>query len=185
MPDEDQENKKVEGKPEKAQAEESKAEPEEGESDLKDRLLRLAAEFDNYKKRVAKDIANSKDMGRADAVSKLLPTLDEFELAINSFDKKDEHMKGISLVYSNFLNTLNGLGLREIEAVGKFDPYRHEIMLAKQSSEEDGTIIEVVRKGYMLNSVMLRPASVIVAKNEGSEKKDEGKGDKENDDKKG
>ena len=134
---------------------------------LKDRLLRMAAEFDNYKKRVSKEMDSSKAMGRADAVAKLLPTLDEFELAMEAFSsrgKEDEHMKGVALVYSNLLSTLRGMGLREIASDGKFDPYRHEIVLVQESGREDGSIIEVVRKGYMLNDIMLRPASVIVSR---------------------
>jgi molecular chaperone GrpE len=145
---------------------------------LKDRLLRMAAEFDNYKKRVAKDMDNSKEMGRAEVISKLLPTVDEFELAIGAFESKDEHLKGIDLIYSNMMSTLHSFGLREIEVSGKFDPYRHEIMLAQESDKEDGAIIKVVRKGYLLNTIMLRPASVIVSKGsaqaEGKEKKADG-----------
>ncbi len=160
----DDEQVKEESEAHKAQIESEDSAKEQAE--LKDRLLRMAAEFDNYKKRVAKDIDNSKEMGRADVISKLLPTVDEFELAIGSFDKKDEHLKGIELIYSNLMSTLRGFGLREVEVDGKFDPYRHEIMLVQQSDKEDGTIINVVRKGYMLNAVMLRPASVIVAKSE-------------------
>ncbi len=164
-----------EGEIEEVEAEEVASEGAE----LKDRILRMAAEFDNYKKRVAKDIDNSKEAGRADVISKLLPTVDEFELAINSFDKKDEHLKGISLIYSNLMSTLRGFGLREIQADGKFDPYKHETMLVQESDEEDGKIVKVVRKGYMLNTIMLRPASVIIAKSkapqEGEKKENEKK----------
>jgi molecular chaperone GrpE len=135
-------------------------------AELKDRLLRMAAEFDNYKKRVAKDIDNSKDLGRADVISKLLPTLDEFELAMASMGKEDENHKGIALIYSNLISTLKGFGLREIDAKGKADPYRHEIVMAQKSDTEDGTIIGVVRKGYMLNEIMIRPASVIISQND-------------------
>ncbi len=136
----------------------------EDAAELKDRLLRLAAEFDNYKKRTAKDLGSASDKGRADVLARLLPVIDEFELAIGSMDLKQEHAKGISLIYSNFISALKSLGLRPMEIKGKYDPYRHEIMLAEESSEEEGTILEVVRKGYMLNDMMLRPASVIISK---------------------
>ncbi|MHB1829886.1 MAG: nucleotide exchange factor GrpE [Candidatus Micrarchaeaceae archaeon] len=152
--------------------EEVKAEPSESDN-LKDRILRMAAEFDNYKKRVAKEIDGSKEAGKADIISKLLPTVDEFELALDAFGKDDEHRKGIALIYSNLMGTLRNCGLREIESQGKFDPYRHEIVLTRESKEEDGVIIEVIRKGYMLNNIMLRPASVIVSKIE-TEKKENG-----------
>ena len=144
--------------------EEKAAEAADQSAELKDRLLRLAAEFDNYKKRVAKDLDNSKDVGRAEVISKLLQTVDEFELALDACEKDDEHFRGIALIFSNLMSTLKGFGLSEIEAEGKFDPYRHEIMLTRESGKKDGEILEVVRKGYMLNNVMLRPASVIVSK---------------------
>ncbi len=162
MAEEDPKDEKADGK--KIPEEEQEEQPENEEVELKDRILRMAAEFDNYKKRVAKEIDASKDMGRADVITRILPTLDEFQLAIDSFDKKDEHVKGITLIYSNLMSALKSFGLREIESKGKFDPYKHEIMLVQESSEDDDVIIGVVRKGYMLNTIMLRPASVIVSK---------------------
>lgn len=156
---------------EKDQKNETPVEKTEGAAkdecaEVKDRLLRLAAEFDNYKKRVAKDIDNSKDVGRAEVISRLLSTMDEFELALGSFDKEDEHTKGIELIFSNFVSSLRSFGLKEIDVKGKFDPYKHEIMLGRESDKPDGEILEVVRKGYTLNNVMIRPASVIISKKE-------------------
>ncbi len=133
-------------------------------AEVRDRLLRLAAEFDNYKKRVAKEIDGAKDMGRADVIVRLLPTLDEFELALDAFGKEDEHMKGVALIFSNFISALKSQGLKEIDAAGKFDPYKHEIVMGRKSDRPEGEILEVVRNGYMLNSIMLRPASVIISK---------------------
>lgn len=160
-----------EGKEESSNNKETKENDEKEEvSEIKDRLLRLAAEFDNYKKRVAKESENARSIGKSEAITKLLPTLDEFELAIESM-KNDEKSKGITLIFSNFMGALKSLGLKEIDADGKFDPYRHEIMLATESEKPEGTIIEVIRKGYMLNDIMLRPASVIISK--GAVKKDE------------
>ena len=142
-----------------------KEEPSESDA-LKDRILRMAAEFDNYKKRVAKEIEGSKEAGKAEVITKLLPAVDEFELALDALGKEDEHRKGIALIYSNLMGTLKNCGLHEIESHGKFDPYKHEIVLTRESKEEDGMIIEVIRKGYMLNNIMLRPASVIVSRKE-------------------
>ena len=133
-------------------------------AELKDRMLRLAAEFDNYKKRVAKDLGASSDKGKAEILAKLLPVIDEFELAISNMDVKQEHAKGISLIYSNFISTLKSAGLRAFEVSGRYDPYKQEIVLAEESDEEEGTVLGVVRKGYAFNEIMLRPASVIVAK---------------------
>lgn len=153
---------------------EAPAEPADQNAQLRDRLLRLAAEFDNYKKRVAKDLDSSKELGRSEVVAKLLPTIDEFELAMRAFEKDDEHMKGMALIFSNLMSTLKGFGLREIDVTGKFDPYKHEIVLVRESEKDDGEIIEVVRKGYTMNNVMLRPASVIVSKPESGKEKTKG-----------
>ncbi|EQD50862.1 GrpE protein, partial [mine drainage metagenome] len=128
--------------------------PEKEIADLKDRMLRLAAEFDNYKKRVAKDLNASSDKGKAEIIAKLLPVIDEFELAISNMDIKQEHAKGISLIYSNFISTLKSAGLRALEVSGRYDPYKQEILLAEESNEEDGTILEVVRKGYAFNEII-------------------------------
>ena len=156
------EEKKAEAS-EKAANGEGRAIAEEN-SELKERLLRLAAEFDNYKKRVVKDLGASSDKGKAEIIAKLLPVIDEFELAISNMDIKQEHAKGISLIYSNFISILKSAGLRALDVSGRYDPYKQEIVLVEESDEEEGTIIEVVRKGYAFNEIMLRPASVIVAK---------------------
>ncbi|MDE1827749.1 MAG: nucleotide exchange factor GrpE [Candidatus Micrarchaeota archaeon] len=162
----DEEKDKKESQKENEQVVEGVAKdaPDESE-ELKDRLLRLAAEFDNYKKRTGKEIDASKNLGKAELLKKLLPTLDEFELAISSMDSsKNDALKGMKLVYSNFSDALKAEGLQEMDAKGKADPYRHEVVMAKESEEEEGTILEVVRKGYMFKDLMIRPASVIVSK---------------------
>ncbi len=153
-------NGKPESEPPK-EAAPAEAIPETAE--LKDRLLRLAAEFDNYKKRVAKDLDNAKNVGKVEFMRKLLPTLDEFELALQAMGKEAEHAKGVEMVYSNFLDALKSQGLEEIEAKGKADPFKHEVILTRESDKKDGEIVEVVRKGYTLNGIMIRPASVIVS----------------------
>jgi molecular chaperone GrpE len=144
---------------------------------MKDKLLRLAAEFDNYKKRTARDIDMSKNVGKAELIRSLLPTIDEFELALSAFDgsKHDEgHVRGIELVFSNILGTLKGAGLKEVESKGRYDPYKHEIIMAKESKEPEGTIIEIVRKGYTFNDMLLRPSAVIVSKGNASKEEEKG-----------
>jgi len=160
---------------EEQKANEEKAEPKQEE--MKEQFLRLMAEFDNYKKRVRNEIAGARDMGRADVISHMLPVVDEFELAIAAISKSEDKiaLKGIEMLYSNFISALKKEGLSEIEVDGKFDPYKHEIMLVRESDKKEGTIIEVVKKGYNLNNVMIRPASVIVAKGKETEKKEEKK----------
>lgn len=94
----------------------------------------------------------------------MITVLDEFELAINAKGLDDEAAKGIELVYSNLVDSLKREGLRPIEVDGKFDPFKHEIVLVRESEEEEGTIIGVVRKGYAIGDLLIRPASVIVSK---------------------
>ncbi|MCL4403502.1 MAG: nucleotide exchange factor GrpE [Candidatus Marsarchaeota archaeon] len=145
----------------------SKEKKAEGENEsMKESMLRLAAEFDNYKKRAKKDIDSAKMLGAADLMRQLFPILDEFELALLAISKSTDKnlMKGIEMVYSNMSDTLRKYGLREIDTSGKFDPYKHEIVLARESTKEPGTIIEVIKKGYMFNEMVLRPAAVIIAK---------------------
>ncbi len=134
--------------------------------------MRLAAEFDNYKKKVRSEAETAKILGKAEFIRDLLPVLDEFELALISIKKdgSDGLAKGVELLYSNFLSTLKKVGLTEIKAEGKYDPYKHEIMMAEDASgKKPGTILAVTKKGYMLGELLLRPASVIVAKEEEEE----------------
>ncbi len=147
------------------------------DGDYKERLMRLAAEFDNYKKKTRNDIETAKIIGKAELMKKMLTVLDEFEVAIVATEKaKDEGMvKGFALLYSNFLDLLKKEGLKEIPAKGMLNPYMHEALMTMDSEKPDGTILEVVKKGYMLNEILLRPAAVIVAKHE--EKKKEEKDD--------
>ena len=133
-------------------------------AEMRDRLLRLAAEFDNYKKRVAKEISEAKNFGKAELAAKLLPVLDEFELAMVNADLSTEHGKGMKIVFSNLLTALKQEGLSEIEGKGTYDPYLQEIMMARQSDKPEGEILDTVRKGYKWNGILIRPASVIVSK---------------------
>ena len=144
-------------------------------AELRERMLRLAAEFDNYKKRTKSDVEKAQLLGKAEILKNLLPVLDEFELATLSISSsQDKNLaKGVGMVYSNLIDSLEKEGLTEIDTNGIFDPYKHEIVVSKvDSKRKPGTILEVVKKGYTFNGMMLRPASVIIAK-EGEEDKKE------------
>ncbi|MEM0149943.1 MAG: nucleotide exchange factor GrpE [Candidatus Micrarchaeaceae archaeon] len=144
--------------------------------ELKERMLRLAAEFDNYKKRTKEEMNSAKKIGKMELAKSLLPVLDEFELAVialNGNSRKEEGAganannsmaKGIEMVYSNLIDALKKNGISEISAEGTFDPYRHEIIMVKESSKDDGTILEVIKKGYTIDGMLIRPASVIVSR---------------------
>lgn len=180
------ESKKDEGSKKRPEEEESAelSDEEGGQDAMRERLLRLAAEFDNYKKRMSKQVEGAKELGKAEIITKILPSIDEFELALSSKSSDGDHLKGMEMVYSNLMGTLKSCGLTPIDSVGKSDPYKHEIILARESEKPEGTILEVVRKGYMFNSIMIRPASVVVSKGadrktkqEDDNKKSENKGE--------
>lgn len=153
----------------KQQKDEAKQQPvpqENKDKDLKEQVLRLAGQFDNYKKRTKNDVDNAKMVGKAELMKSLLSILDEFELALIVVNKTPDKIvaRGVEMLYSNFTDLLKKEGLEEVACKGVFDPYRHEIMMTRESKDKDGTILEVVKKGYLFDKVLLRPASVIVAK---------------------
>ena len=158
-----------------AEVENAKKE-EQDSSALKEQLLRLAAEFDNYKKKVKKDIEYSERRGKAALIKDLLPVIDDLEIAILAWKGgKDNLAQGLEMIYSNLMGVLKREGLSVVEVDGVFDPYRHEIVMAVESDEKEGTILGIVKKGYMFDDKLLRPASVMVAKNRKEEKKTEEK----------
>jgi molecular chaperone GrpE len=159
---------KKNGQPKAETAQQTPSKPQDSQEykDLKESMLRLAAEFDNYKKRTKADSENSRNFGKAELMRSLLPIIDEFELALIAVNKTEDKniAKGVEMLYSNFIDTLKKDGLTEIQCKGVFDPYIHEIVMTKESKEKGGTILEVIKKGYSFDKTLLRPASVIVAK---------------------
>jgi molecular chaperone GrpE len=132
--------------------------------ELKDTIQRLQADFENYKKQVEKQNLEVFKRAKADLINKLLPILDSFELAFKNDNKLEEFKKGIELIYSQFFQTLEDLGLRPITCEGKFDPYKHEVLLSQDSDKEGGTILEELQKGYMIEDCVLRHSKVKVVK---------------------
>lgn len=162
---EEKEKKQDTAAPGKELDKQEQAKPETEVQELRERMLRLAAEFDNYKKRTSTDIQRSRLEGKAEAIRPLLGILDEFELTLIAASKSDDKKlaRGVEMLYANLTETLRKEGLSEIKTDGSYDPYVHEIMQTKESGEAEGSILEVVRKGYTIGGIMLRPASVIVA----------------------
>jgi len=143
--------------------------PKDEQAEMKERMLRLAAEFDNYKKRSKAELEKAKDAGKAEMLLSVLPVLDEFELALISLGTMQDKSvaRGIEMVYANLLDALEREGLIELDTDGIYDPYKHEIVVSRaDSKKKPGTILEVVKKGYTFNGIMLRPASVIISKEE-------------------
>lgn len=138
---------------------------EQNIAELTELLQRLQAEFENYKKRVDKEKQEFCKLANAEFVSKLLPILDSFELALINKDKKEDFVKGVELIYSQLFDVLEKQGLRPIQALGrKFDPYSHEALLQQESDKEENLVLEELQKGYMFNNKLVRTSKVKISK---------------------
>ena len=136
-----------------------------------DRLLRMTAEFDNFKKRTARDRMEAIKYANEALIEQLIPTLDHFDMAIAATQNKDslslESIKtGVSMVYNQFKNILADHGLEEMDASGKmFDPSIHEAVSQKECTDvPEGQVVQQLRKGFRLKEKLIRPATVVVAK---------------------
>jgi len=131
-----------------------------------DRLRRLQAEFDNYRKRVAKEQTELVEMGAMPVVRRLLEVLDDFELALMSAEDQpdfDRFLKGVELVYAKLIDALKAEGLERMQAEGaRFDPELHEALLQTGEGEGDPFVADVLRPGYTLRGRVLRHAGVRV-----------------------
>jgi molecular chaperone GrpE len=157
---------------------------------LFDRLQRLAAEFDNYRKRNARENAALAERANERLVKELIPVLDDLARALDAAAEHEEAaqrpvrdsgpgegvggnrevpptardlFEGVRLVHRSLSDLLGKEGLAEIDTNGKFDPHVHEALLSQPSDREEGSVIEVVQKGYKLGDKVLRPARVVVA----------------------
>ncbi len=136
--------------------------------EYRDHLLRLKAEFDNYRKRVLKEQTRAVEMASEPLMRRLLEVLDEFDLALMAAERGpdfERFLHGVELVYAKLMDILRSEGLERIEAQGKpFDPEYHEALM--QSGEGDGepVVADVFRPGYTLKGRVLRPAGVKVVR---------------------
>jgi molecular chaperone GrpE len=156
---------------------------------LFDRLQRLAAEFDNFRKRNAREQAAFAERASERLVKELIPILDDLGRALEAAAEHEaaerpvrdsgpvegvrgnrevppttnEVVDGVRLVHRSLADLLAKQGLTEIETEGKFDPHVHEALLSQPSDAEEGSVIEVVQKGYKLGDKVLRPARVVIA----------------------
>ncbi len=154
----------------KPQITETKEEKELRE--LTDTLQHLQAEFENYKKRAAKENCELIKCASEDLILRILPIIDNFEIALKSCREKDGFYKGMELIYSQLIDTLHSQGLKHIDCIGKkFDPYYHEVLLTEESNEPENKILEELQKGYMLNDKVIRHSKVKIAKKKKEEEK--------------
>jgi len=130
-----------------------------------DALQRLKAEFDNYRKRTARDQQQLMTRAHERLVKELLPVLDDLERALAAAEEHEEAQleEGVRLVHRSLVDALRKEGLAEIETEGPFDPNVHEALLSQPDDEkESGAILDVLQKGYRIGDKVVRPARVIV-----------------------
>lgn len=142
-----------------------------------ERLVRTTADFDNFKKRAARERTEAIQFANSTLLQKLLPVMDSFEMALAATqaakDEKSTSLQaGIVMVQSQLKSILAEAGLEEIDATGKpFDPAQHEAVSQQETADvPEDQVVQQIRKGYKFRDRLLRPASVIVAKKPGSAK---------------
>jgi len=135
---------------------------------LNDKLLRMRAEYDNYRKRVFKDLENSRSAAQIDTLMPFLQVFDHFSMAMKSVEMSDniEALKqGLNMILTEYQRAFDDIGIQKLDATGQpFDPNLHEAM-ANEASEEvpEGTVIKQWSFGYKLGERLLRPARVVVS----------------------
>lgn len=134
-------------------------------ADGNDKYLRLAAEYDNYRKRTAREKENVYGDARADTVKPFLEVYDNLVRGVAQFEEGDAHRQGMEMIAKQFLDVLNKLGVTEIEAEGQpFDPAKHNaVMHVDDENFGENTVAEVFQKGFMIGDKVLRFAMVKVA----------------------
>ena len=133
--------------------------------DMQAKYVRLMAEFQNYKKRTAKEKEDIYAFGAEKVMLSLMEVLDNFDRALEQGCSDEKHAEGIKLVHTQLMNALKKNGLEEIEALGEdFDPNFHSAVIMEDTDEyESGKVCFVVQKGYKLNGKVIRPAMVKVS----------------------
>ncbi|MEK6274906.1 MAG: nucleotide exchange factor GrpE [Actinomycetota bacterium] len=133
--------------------------------ELIETLQRVKADFDNYRKRAARDQESLVARAGERIVKELLPVVDDLERALEAANAHEEAKleEGVKLVHRQLEQILEREGLAPVETDGKFDPHVHEALLTQPSAADEGDVIEVLQKGYRLGDRVLRPARVVVA----------------------
>ena len=169
---EEQEVPETEKEPEKkgffGKKKEKKDKKDEQIADLTDRLKRQMAEFDNYRKRTEKEKAGMYMVGAKEIVEKILPVVDNFERGLAGVpeeQKEDPFVTGVAQIYKQLMTTLEGMGVKVIEAVGaEFDPdFHNAVMHVEDESVGENIVVEEFQKGYMYKEFVVRHSMVKVA----------------------
>ena len=130
-----------------------------------DRWKRAAAELENFRKRAARERETYVTFANERLVAELLPILDDLERALQAAAEHEEARleEGVELVHRELAALLERYGVKEIETNGMFDPHVHEALVAQPSEADEGSVLDVIQKGYTLGDRVVRPARVIVA----------------------
>jgi molecular chaperone GrpE len=135
-----------------------------------ERLMRAAADLENYKKRAARERQEAIKYANESLLERLIPVLDNFEMALTAANAPNTSVEslqsGIGMIQQQLKSAMSDVGLEEIDASGKpFDPNLHEAISQQESADApEGQVVQQLRKGYKLRDRLLRPASVVVAK---------------------
>ncbi len=134
---------------------------------LSDKLMRTAAEFDNYKKRTAREKEDFYKMAVCETIAPLLPVVDNLERAVSAAENSGDDgsvLEGIKMIKKQFDDALSSIGVEPIAAVGnEFDPERHNAVMTEDSDEAENTVIEEFQKGYIYKDKVIRHSMVKVS----------------------
>lgn len=133
---------------------------------VQDRLLRTAAEFDNYRKRMDRERRDLAEYTAGEVMKELLPIIDNLERALQAVEQDDPLRKGVELIHKQMLEMLRKRGVTPIEALGAdFDPNFHQAVIHEESAQHrEGEVMEELQRGYVVADRLLRPSMVKVAK---------------------
>ena len=136
----------------------------EGDTELKETLLRTQANFENYRKQQEKRLMDIREASCRDVIADLLPVMDNLELALKNTDSHENFVKGVELIYSQLAELLKNKGIEQINTKNKqFDPYLHEALMKVDSDKPENEILEELQKGFVLNGQVIRHAKVKVS----------------------
>ena len=146
-------------------------EAQENIAELNERIVRLTADFDNFRKRAQRDKDEARQFANQGLLERLLPILDNFEMALTAVKDADSSVRdGVQMILDQLLSVLKESGVEPVDALGQpFDPNLHEALSQEETTDaEEGTVVQQVQCGYKLNDRLVRPARVVVAKAPGA-----------------
>ena len=150
---------------------ETLTEAQEAIAELNERIVRLTADFDNFRKRAQREKDEARQFANQGLLEKLLPVLDNFEMALTAVKDADPSVRdGVQMILDQLLGVLKESGVEPVDATGQpFDPNLHDALSQEETTEvEEGTVVQQVQRGYKLNDRLVRPARVVVAKAPGA-----------------